>query len=67
MRRKTVFDREYAVYKNDQIIAMGTAYECAEKLGVQPHYIYWMTTPTGKRRLASRKNQDKAQTAIVID
>lgn len=55
MARKTVYDREYAVYKNDEIVAMGTAYECAEELGVQPHYIYWMTTPTGKKRLATRK------------
>ncbi len=57
----------YAVYKNDEMIAMGTADECAAELDVQPEYITWMATPTGKRRYESRKNKDKAQTAVVID
>jgi|HigsolmetaAR201D_1030396.scaffolds.fasta_scaffold27140_2 hypothetical protein len=57
----------YAVYKGDEMVAMGTAQECAEKLGVRPDYIYWMTTPAGKRRLATRKNPDQATTADVID
>lgn len=67
MARKTVLDKEYAVYRNDEIVAMGTAYECAKELDVQPFFIYWMTTPTGKRRLESRKDPNKAQTAVVID
>lgn len=60
-------DAVYAVYKGDEMIAMGTAQECAEKLDVRPDYIYWMTTPAGKRRLAKRKNPDKATTAVVVD
>lgn len=57
----------YAVYRNDEIIAMGTAVECAAELNVQPSYIYWMTTPTGKARYENRKNKERAQTAVVID
>lgn len=57
----------YAVYKNDEIIAMGTADECAAELNVRPDYIHWMTTPIGKKRYESRKNKDEAQTAVVID
>ncbi len=57
----------YAVYKNDEMIAIGTADECAAELNVQPEYIIWMATPIGKRRYESRKNKDKAQTAVVID
>lgn len=60
-------DAVYAVYKGDTMVAMGTAQECAEKLGVRPGYVYWMTTPAGKRRLASRKHPDKATTADIID
>lgn len=45
----------YAVYRNDEMIAMGTADECAEELNVNPEYIHWLTTPTGKKRYESRK------------
>lgn len=58
---------DYAVYKNDEIVVIGTAEECALELGVTVEYIRWMTTPTGKRRLANRKNPDKATTAVKLD
>lgn len=48
--------REYAIYRGDELLAIGSAKECAEKLGVQSQYIRWLTTPTAKRRLAKRKN-----------
>lgn len=59
--------KEYAVYKGENLLAMGTAAECAEKLGVSEKYIYWLTMPTAKRRLAKRKNPDKCTVADVID
>lgn len=58
---------EYAVYKDGEIIAMGTAEECAAELGVTTAYIRWMTTPTGKRRLESRKDKENATTAVKLD
>lgn len=57
----------YAVYKNDEMIVMGTAEECANELDVSPSYIHWMTTPTGKKRYENRKNKEKVQTAVVVD
>lgn len=57
----------YAVYKNDVMVAMGTADECAAKLNVKPETIIFMTTPTGKKRYESRKNKELARTAVVID
>jgi hypothetical protein len=57
----------YAVYKGDDLLATGTAQECAEELGVTQEYIHYMVTPIGKKRLANRKNPDKATTADVID
>mgnify|MGYP004702928179 CR=1 FL=1 len=40
----------YAVYKGEEIIAIGTARECAEKLGVTPDHIRWMSYPTNNKR-----------------
>lgn len=57
----------YAVYKGEEHLTTGTAEECAEELGVSSAYIFWMVTPTGKKRLANRKNPEKAMTADVID
>lgn len=58
---------EYAVYKGENLICIGTANECAEVMDVTPAYIKWMTTPTGKRRLASRKNPAKCTTAEKLE
>lgn len=58
---------EFAVYKGDNLLAMGTAEACAEKMGVSKEYIYWLTMPTAKRRLAKRKNPDKCTVGIRLD
>lgn len=58
---------EFAVYRGDEIVAMGTAEECAEGLGVSPKYIRWMTTPYGRKLTNSRKNANKATTAVKLD
>ncbi|MED1299845.1 hypothetical protein BK704_02410 [[Bacillus thuringiensis] serovar konkukian] len=58
--------QEYAVYKGENLLCMGTALECAEVLQVQPDYIKWLTTPTAKRRLAKRKNPDKCTVGVKL-
>ncbi|MBR3117790.1 MULTISPECIES: hypothetical protein [Bacillus cereus group] len=58
--------QEYAVYKGENLLCMGTAFECAEELKVQPDYIKWLTTPTAKRRLAKRKNPDKCTVGVKL-
>ncbi|WP_342435941.1 hypothetical protein NSS79_20680 [Paenibacillus sp. FSL L8-0436] len=58
--------KEFAVYKGEEMLAMGTAAECAKVMGVNPEYIRWLTTPTAKRRLAKRKNPDKCVVGDVI-
>jgi len=58
---------EYAVYKGEELLAIGTAEECSSKLNVSKEYIYWLTMPTAKRRLASRKHPEKCVTAVRID
>lgn len=48
-------EKEYAVYKGEQFLCIGTAEECAEELGVKPETIKFYTFPTYQRRLAKRK------------
>jgi len=57
---------EFAVYKGDDLIVMGTAKECARFMGVTEKYIGFMTTPTGKRRMEGRNNPENATTAERI-
>lgn len=57
---------DFAVYKGDDLIVIGSQKECAEHLGVTQRYINWMATPTGKLRTANRKNPEKATTAVRL-
>lgn len=59
--------QEYAVYKGDNLVAMGTAKECAEHLGVTPKYIQWLSTPSGKRRMESRKKPYKNTSVVRLN
>lgn len=42
----------FAWYEGDKFIAVGTAEELAEKMGVQVRTIRYLATPTHHRRLA---------------
>ncbi|CEG02212.1 hypothetical protein BN1002_04542 [Bacillus sp. B-jedd] len=59
--------KEYAVYKGDDLLVMGTARECAAELNVRPETIRWHSTPTGRKRSASRKKQDKCLVVLKLD
>ncbi|PED63993.1 hypothetical protein [Priestia megaterium] len=59
--------KEYAVYKGEQLLAVGTAMECAEELNVKPETIHFYTTPTYKRRLKKRKNPSNCRIAVKLD
>lgn len=48
--RPTGSVKEYAVYRGDDLIVMGTATECAEFLGVKKHTIYWYASPSAKKQ-----------------
>ena len=45
---------EYAVYKGDNIIAMGTLQECATKLNIKPESIMYYKTPTYIKRTTEK-------------
>lgn len=59
--------REYAVYKGEELLVMGTALECARKLNVSKEYIVWLATPIAKRRLAKRKNPERCTVGVRLD
>lgn len=48
--------KEYAVYKGESLICIGTIQECAQHMGVLPATVRFYTRPAYQRRLAERKN-----------
>ena len=38
--------RDYAVYRGDEFVTVGTQAEVARELGVKPDTIYFWSTPT---------------------
>lgn len=38
--------KHYAVYKGEKLLAVGTAKECAEQVGVAQDTIYWLSNPS---------------------
>lgn len=57
---------DYAIYKGDTFLFLGTAIECAEHLGVTVETIYFYTSPTYKRRLEKR-NATNSIIAIKLE
>lgn len=58
---------EYAVYKGESLLCIGTARECAEELNVRPETIRWYTYPTYQRRLAKRKNPKNCLMVVKLE
>lgn len=59
-------EADYTVYKNDEIVAVGSLEECAKKLKVTEQYIRWLATPSGKKRLEKSDNPNNIVTAVRI-
>lgn len=58
--------KEYAVYKGEELLAIGTAEECARSLGVQERTILFYTYPTYQRRLKKRKASDNVRHVVEL-
>lgn len=56
--------KEYALYKGEECLAIGTIKEIAEKMKVGYKTIYFYTMPTYKRRC---KNSKKRLTMVCLD
>ena len=59
--------KEYAVYKGDLFVCIGTVNECADQLGVKPETIRYYTTPAYKRKVQKRNNALNYLTVIKLD
>lgn len=42
--------KTYVLYRNEEIVGIGTAAELATMLGVKPDTICWYATPTARKR-----------------
>lgn len=56
-------EKEYALYKGDTFIDLGTKKYLAEKMGVKISTIHFMTTPAYKKRI---KDEDYSNAYICI-
>lgn len=58
---------EYAIYKGDDFLFIGTVQECAKRLNILPNSVKFMTTPSGKKRFENRKDKSTAMTAVKLE
>lgn len=58
---------EYAIYRGDELLIIGTKSQCAESLKVKPETISYYCTPTYHRRLERRKNIDNSLIGVKIE
>jgi hypothetical protein len=59
--------KEYALYKGEELLSIGTAKEIAKELKVLPETIMFYGTNTYKRRLEKRKNIRNARILVFLD
>lgn len=50
--------KEYALYKGEKILSIGTIKEIAKELNVLPETIHFYQTPTYMKRLKNRKTKN---------
>lgn len=50
-------EKEYALYKGDELIGMGTKKELAKQLGVKPQTIHFYATPSYTNRTSEKRGR----------
>lgn len=58
---------EYAVYRGDEFICLGTARECAAYLDVKISTIRFLSSPAHSKRVEKRKESEGSLIAIKVD
>lgn len=58
---------EYAVYKGDELLALGTDEQCSKLLDISPQSVRFMASEAHKRRVAKLKNPEEARIAIKLE
>lgn len=61
--------KEYAMYRGEDLLCIGTIREIAEELNVKVETVRFYLTPTYQKRLAKRKNgnPDKQRSLVCLD
>ena len=59
--------KDFAVYRGDTLLVMGTDVECAKYMGIKIKSLRCYATPTGKRRADKRIKQDKCVTVDRLE
>lgn len=59
--------KEYALYKGEELLHIGTIAEIAEKEEVKRDTIKFYGTPTYRRRINKRKNARNYRTVVCLD
>jgi hypothetical protein len=65
MAPKAVAD--YAVYRGDELLSIGTIKECSEHLGVKEETLRFYTSPVYKKRVEKRNDADSAIIVFRIE
>lgn len=55
--------KEYALYKGDEILAIGTVNEIAKELNIKKETVFYYRTPTHKKRSKS----DNCRILVPLD
>ena len=59
--------KEYAVYKGESLVCIGTIQEYADHMGVLPETVRFYKTPVYQRRLAKRKKSQNYLTVTELE
>ena len=51
--------KEYAMYKGDKLLAVGTSREIAKELGIKQKTVWWYLSPSYQKRRKSGKNRQE--------
>jgi len=57
--------KEYALYKGEEIIAMGSIREISEQTGKSQHFLRYMTYPIYTKRISQRTHRKKGVLEMV--
>lgn len=59
--------KEYAVYKGEALVCIGTALQCAQELGIKLKSFHFYKTPAYQRRIERRKKARNYITVVPLD
>ncbi len=57
---------EYALYKGDRFIDLGTKKYLANLLKCKVDFITYLATPANRKRIEKRKNKEKDSNALIV-